>query len=127
MFGTLKRKIVASFLWSFLKSLATDKNTQTTVAGWLAGTVIAIKGINPDQLLAGDPAQLGVLLSSIAVAAMGQLATKENRNGHTTVVGVIAGVTQLYIGDFTNALVIALCGYFTNQPTTAKPAKAEKA
>lgn len=123
MFGKLKLTVAAAFVRSTLNSLATDKNTQTTVAGMLAAAVLAIKGLDFGKLLAGDPQQIALVTSGLAVALCGFLATKENHDGHTTFFGVVAGASQAFIGNFTAAIALALCGYFTNKTvvTTAAP------
>jgi hypothetical protein len=124
MFGKLKLKLAAAAIMSLLKSLAADKNAQTTVTGMLAGAILAIHGLDMAQLLAGDPQQIALVVSGLAVALVGFLATKENHDGHTTLLGVVAAASQAFIGNFTAAITVALCGYFTNKTVvTAAPVR----
>jgi len=122
MLTKLKLTVAAGFLRSTLNSLATSKDTQTTVAGMLAAAVMAIKGLDIGKLLAGDPQQIALVTSGLAVALVGFLATKENHDGHTTLLGAVAAAAQASVGNFTAAIAMALCGYFTNKTvTTSEP------
>jgi hypothetical protein len=127
MLNGLKRSIAARFVGNFLASLATSKDTQTTVAGALAGAVLAIKGLNLSALIAGDPRQYALFISGIAVGGIGWLATKANQDGSTTLLGVIGAAMQASMGDFTAALTVGLTGYFTNKGVDPMPTKASTA
>ena len=118
MFDGLKRKVAAVALVDLLKSLATSKDTQTTIAGMIAGCVLTIPGLDLSRLIAGDPHQIALVLSGVAVWFIGLLATKEHHDGHTTALGVVAGVLQLCIGNVVTAVTLALCGYLTNKPVS---------
>ncbi len=119
MFTKLKLTLAATAIMSLLKTLQTDKGTQTTVAGMLAGAVLAIRGLDVAKLLAGDPQQIALVASGLAVSLVGFLATKENHDGHTTLLGAIAAASQAFVGNFTAAIAMALCGYFTNKTVVA--------
>lgn len=119
MFDALKRKVAAGALSAVLKSLATSKDTRTSVTGLLAATILAIHGLSLADLIAGDPHQIALLTSSLAVAALGFIATKANKDGHATLLGVVAAACQAYVGDFTSAIALAVCGYLTNKPVAA--------
>jgi hypothetical protein len=119
MLDALKRKIAAGALSSILKSLAMSADTRTTVTGLLAATILAIHGLNLAALIAGDPQQIALVVSSLSVAALGFIATKANKDGHATLLGVVAAACQAYVGDFTGAIALATCGYLTNKPTAA--------
>jgi hypothetical protein len=124
MLDGLKRSIAARFLTSLLTSLATNKDTQTTVAGLLAGAVLGIKDLNLSALIAGDPHQVATLVSGLALWGIGYLCTKANRDGQTTLLGVLAAAAQASIGNFTAALTLGLTGYLTNKKAVAAPAPA---
>jgi hypothetical protein len=116
----LKRKFAATALTSLLKSLATDKNTQTTITGLIAGAVLAVPGLDVGKLISGDGSQIAHLVAGLLVAALGFLATKENRDGHTTLIGTVAGsayAMQGSVESITTGVVLALVGYLTNKPT----------
>jgi hypothetical protein len=125
----IKRKLAGAALWSLLKSLATSKDTQTTLAGLLAGAVLAIANLNREQLLAGDPHQIAILLSGLALWALGIVATKERRDGHATFLGTLAGSLHAWaaggnLESLLTGVAIALAGYLTNKPVQPAEAKA---
>lgn len=122
MLDGLKRKIAATAVTSFLKSLATNKDTQTTIAGAIAGAVLAIPGLDMSKVIAGDPGQIGHLAAGLGVALIGFLATKENCDGHTTMLGTVAAAAYASSGSVEaviTGVVIAGLGYFTNKPVAA--------
>jgi ABC-type uncharacterized transport system permease subunit len=116
MLDGLKRKVAGGVLASVLKSLATNADTRTSVTGILAGAVLAVHGLNLSALIAGDPQQIALVASSLVVAVLGFVATKESHDGHATLLGVVAAALQVYAGDVTSAVALAVCGYFTNKP-----------
>ncbi len=123
MFDGIKRKIAATALGSILKSLATDKNTATTITGIIAAAVLAIPGLDLTKLVEGDPAMIAKVAAGLAIAIIGFLATKEQKDGTTTFVGVVAGALYAASGAVdavTTGLTLAVVGYFTNKPV-AKP------
>ncbi len=123
MFDGLKLKIAGSALGSLLKSLATSKNTQTTITGLIAGAVLAIPGLDLAKLIAGDPVQIAHVAAGLVVFLIGLLATRKGHDGSTSVLGVIGGVLQASSGqiqDLTVAIVILLLGHVTNKPVTTK-------
>jgi hypothetical protein len=126
MLDALKLRVAAAVVKDLVRSLATDKNTQTTVVGAIAGVLLAIKDLDWAKLLAGDPQQIAMVASGIAVWGIGYLATKENHDGHTTLLGVLAAAAQAYVGNFTAAATIGLCGYFTNKAVPARTAEEGK-
>lgn len=120
MLDGLKRKVAATAMGGMLKSLATSKDTQTTIAGVIAGAVLAIPGLDLAKVIAGDPGQIAHLAAGLSVALIGILATKENQDGHTTLLGTVSGALYATSGSIeaiTTGVVIALAGYFTNKPT----------
>ncbi|MBZ5580893.1 MAG: hypothetical protein LAQ30_01585 [Acidobacteriia bacterium] len=127
MFDGLKRKVAATAVSGLLKSLATSKDTQTTIAGLIAGAVLAIPGLDLAAVIAGDPHHIARLLSGLAVAAIGWLATKEGCDHHTTAIGAAAGAVfaaQGSLDKLITGVVVALLGYLTNKPTAKQePAK----
>jgi hypothetical protein len=119
MLDGLKLKLAGAALGSVLKSLATNKNTQTTITGLIAGAILVIPGLNLGQLIAGDPVQIAHLAAGLVVWAISILATHKGHDGTTTVLGVIGAVLQGSSGqiqDLTVAVVIALLGHLTNKP-----------
>ncbi len=120
MLDVLKRKLAVSILGSALRSLATSKDTQTSIAGILAGAVVAVPGFDLGRLLAGDWMIAAHVAAGLAVALLGIWSTRANRDGHCTLVGILGAA--LYgcsgqVSDIVTALVIALAGYLTNKPT----------
>jgi hypothetical protein len=115
MLDGLKRKIAGSVVNGLLASLANSPDTRSTVAGLVSAVVLNLH-LDTAKLISGDPHQIATLVSGMCVAGIGFLATKENKDGHTTLLGVIAAAAQATVGDFTSALTIGLCGYFTNKP-----------
>jgi len=133
MLDGLKRKFAAGALMSVLRSLATSKDTRTTITGMIAAAVLATKGLNAEQLLAGDPIQVAHAISCVLVAMIGVLATKENADGKTTLLGVVAGAlyaAQGSVDTITTGVVIGVLGHLTNKAVTKSlpplpPAKAQ--
>lgn len=126
MFDGLKRKIAATALGSLLKSLATNKGTQTTIVGLLAAAVLTIPGLDLGKLLSGDPVQIAHVISGVLVFFIGLVATRERANGKATALGTVAGALYAVQGSVeavVTAVVIALLGYLTNQPTAPKTPK----
>lgn len=124
MFDGLKRKMAASAGKSLLRSLATDKNTQTTITGLLAAVILAVPGLDLEQVIAGDPAQIARLIAAALVAVIGFLATKYKADGKTSLIGVVAGTLYASAGTLEAAItgtLIAAIGYFTNKPVTPEP------
>jgi hypothetical protein len=122
LFDGLKRKLAGGAIQTLLKSLATSKDTQTTITGIIAGAVLAIPGLDWSKVIAGDPVQLAHLAAGLCVAGIGYLATKQNHNGHTSVLGGIAAGLYASSGGvdaFVTAIIIGALGHNTNQPTTA--------
>lgn len=122
MFAKLKTKIAGSALASLLKSLASDPKTNTTIVGILAGAVLAVPGLDLSALISGDPAQIARVSSGILVAGIGALAGRAGHDGHTTLLGVLAGSLQASSGQLagiTTGVVLALCGYLTNKPVAS--------
>jgi primosomal replication protein N len=122
MFDGMKRKIAATALSALLKSLATSHDTKTTIIGLIAGTILAVHGLDLTALISGDPLQVAHVLSGVCVAAIGFLCTKENADGKTTLVGVLAGALQAASGSvdaIITGLVLAVLGYITNKPGSA--------
>ncbi len=118
MLDGLKRKVAAGALTSVLRSLATSKDTQTTITGIIAGAVLAVQGLNMEALIAGDPVQIAHVVAGVLVAAIGLLATKENADGKTTLLGVIAGALYAMPGSveaITGGVVVAVLGHVTNK------------
>jgi len=106
-----------------LRSLATSKDTQTSITGIIAAAVLAYKGLDMQALIAGDPVQIAHVASCVLVAIIGVLATKENADGKTTVLGAIAGAlyaAQGAVGNVTTGVVIAVLGHLTNKAAAAK-------
>lgn len=121
MFDGLKQKLAAAALGSVLKSLATSKNTQTTITGLIAGAVLAVPGLDLRQLLSGDPVQLAHVAAGLVVWAISVLATRTGHDGSTTFLGAVAAALQAssgQAGDITTGIVLFLVGYFTNKPTS---------
>ncbi len=128
MLDGLKRKIAAAAIMSLLKSLATNKDTQTSITGLIAAAIITIPGLDVAKTIAGDPMQIAHLVSGLLLAGISLLATRENHDGSTTALGTIAGVLQACSGqvaDIAVGVVIALLGYFTNKPAAAAPVPRE--
>jgi hypothetical protein len=126
MLDGLKQKIAAAGLKSVLVSLATNKNTQTTITGMIAGTILAVQGLDLQKLIAGDPAQIGHVAAGLAIMAIGILATRRGQDGHTTTLGVLGGALysmQGQISDLICGMTIALVGYLTNKPAEGTPEK----
>lgn len=122
MLDAFKRKLAAGALTSLLKSLATNKDTQTSVTGMIAAAVLAVPGLDMTKLVAGDPSQIAHLAAALLVALIGYFATKANADGKTTLIGAVAG--SLYaasgsVGSIATGAVIAALGYFTNKPVGA--------
>jgi hypothetical protein len=116
----LKRTIAAKAIMSLLESLAASKDTQTTITGILAGAVLAIPGLDMGKIVAGDPGQISHLVAGLLVAGLGFLTTKENHDGHTTLIGTVAGSAYAMQGNvesITTGVVLALLGYLANKPT----------
>ncbi len=117
MLDGLKRKVAAGAITSVLKSLATNKDTQTTITGMIAGAVLAVQGLNMEALIAGDPVQIAHVVACVLVAGIGLLATKENAEGKTTLLGIIAGALYSMQGSveaISAGTVIAVLGHLTN-------------
>ena len=115
----IKRKIGASVLGSVLKSLATSKDTQTTITGIIAGAVLAIPGLDLAALVAGDAGQVARVVCGLLVAMIGWMATKHGADGKTTLIGVVGGAlyaSQGSVEAVVTGVVIAALGYFTNKP-----------
>jgi uncharacterized membrane protein len=129
MLNNLKIRIAASALGSVLKSLATSKNTQTSITGMIAGAVLAVSGLDLRLLLQGDPVQIAHVVAGVLLMVIGILATRKGHDGSTTMLGVIAGVLQASSGqvqDLTVGVIITVLGHLTNKPTmTAAIAAAE--
>lgn len=122
MLDGLKRKLAATAITSFLKSLATDKDTQTSITGIIAGAVLAIPGLDWSKIIAGDPGQIAHLASGLLLALIGVFATKENADDKTTLLGAFSGAlyaTQGSVEAVVTGVVIAVLGYFTNKQTKA--------
>ncbi len=118
MLDGLKRKVAAGAITSVLKSLATSKDTHTTITGMIAGAVLAVQGLNIDALIAGDPVQIAHAVAGVLVAGIGLLATKENADGKTTLLGVAAGALYAMQGSveaITGGVVVAVLGHVTNK------------
>jgi hypothetical protein len=119
MLDGLKRKIAAGALSSLLKSLATSKDTRSTVTGLIAAAVLAIPGLDLTKLIAGDPAQVAHVGSALLVAMIGWLATKPRADGKTTLLGTAAGSLYAMQGSveaITTGVIIAVLGHLTNKP-----------
>ncbi|HWQ55677.1 MAG TPA: hypothetical protein VN442_18465 [Bryobacteraceae bacterium] len=119
MLDGLKRKMAAVGVMGMLRSLASDKNTQTTITGVIAGAIVALPGLDMAKVIAGDPGQIAHLVAGVAIAALGFLATKENMDGHATLLGTVAGALYAMQGTLETLMtgvVIAALGYFTNKP-----------
>lgn len=124
MFDGIKRNIAGGVVRNFISSLATSKDTQTTIVGAIAAVIISINGLDWSKLLSGDANQIALVISALAVWGVGVMTTKENSDGHTTILGIIAASAQAYIGNFSTALTVGLCGYFSNKlPQSSPPAK----
>jgi len=98
-----------------------NKNLQTSIVGLLASIGLCVANIDLAKLLAGDPLQIAHLAAALLVWLIGILATRANRDGHTTLLGVVAGALQACSGqvsDITIGAALAVIGYFTNKPTT---------
>ncbi len=123
MFDGLKRKVAAGAITSVLRSLATSKDTQTTITGIVAAAVLATKGLNVERLVAGDAFQIARAISCVLVALIGVLATKESADGKTTLLGAVAGSLYAAQGDVdtvTTGVIIAVLGHFTNKVVPAR-------
>ncbi len=123
MFDGLKRKVAAGAITSVLRSLATSRDTQTSITGIIAASVLAYKGLDVAALVAGDPVQIAHVVSCVLVALIGVLATKENADGKTTLLGAVAGALYAAQGDVdtvTTGVVIAVLGHFTNKMVPAR-------
>ena len=121
MLDGLKLKIGGSVLGSVLKSLATNKDTQTSITGVLAAAMLAIPGLDLSKLLAGDPLQLAHIGAGLLVALIGWWATKRQHDGDATAAGALAGVLYASTGqisDIATGAIVALLGYYTNKPTS---------
>ncbi len=117
MLDGFKRKIAAVVIGSTLKSLATSKDTRTTITGLIAAAVLA-SGVDIGKVLEGDPIQIARAVSAVLLAVIGILATRENADGKTSLLGVISGALYAAAGSIeaiTTGVVIALVGYFTNK------------
>jgi hypothetical protein len=120
MFDGLKRKVAATAIGSVLRSLAGSKDTQTTIVGVIAAAVLAIPGLDLTALISGDAHQIARVAAGLVVVAIGWLATKENKDGHTTLLGTVAGglyASQGSVEAVTTGVVLALVGYLTNKPS----------
>jgi hypothetical protein len=123
MFDGLKRKVAAGAIMSVLRSLATSKDTRTSITGIVAAGVLACKGLDVAALVAGDPVQIAHVISCVLVALIGVLATKENADGKTTLLGAVAGALYAAQGDVdtvATGVVIAALGHFTNKVVPAR-------
>ncbi len=119
MLETLKLKLACSAVNSALRSLATNKDTQSTIAGILAGAVISVPGFDLSKLIAGDSVQIAHLVAGLLMALIGLWATKARRDGQTTSAGALAGVLYSLSGQINDVIVgvvIALLGFYTNKP-----------
>jgi hypothetical protein len=102
-----------------------NNNLKTTLAGLLASIGLCVSNIDLSELLAGDPLQIAHTAAALLVWVIGVLATHARRDGHTTLLGVIAGALQACSGqasDITVAIVMAATGYLTNKPASNIPA-----
>jgi hypothetical protein len=102
-----------------------NNNLKTTLAGMLASIGLCVTNLDLSKLLAGDPLQIAHATAALLVWAIGILATHARRDGHTTLLGVIAGALQACSGqasDITIAIVMAATGYLTNKPSSNSPA-----
>ena len=126
MFDAMKQKFAALAIGSTLKTLATSKDTRTTITGIIAGAALAIPGLDWELLLAGDPVQIAKLVSGLLVALVGILATKRNADGRTTAVGAAAGALYAVQGTLeavVTGLVVAVLGHLTNKPAESDTGK----
>lgn len=127
MLDKLKFKIAGGLAMTFLRSLATSKDTQSTLIGILAAAVVAVPTFNLSALLAGDLGQLTSVGSALAIALIGWLATKPGHDGSTTLLGAVAGGLHVLptqtVESVSSAVILAMVGYVTNKPTatTAQP------
>lgn len=122
MLDGLKRKVAASGIMSVLKSLATNNDTKTTITGVIAGTIIAIPGLDMGKILSGDPVAIAHLVAGFLVGLICHWATRPGRDLHTTLAGAVAGSLNMMSGevsDIVTGIVIAVLGYLTNKPVTA--------
>jgi primosomal replication protein N len=118
VFDGIKRKVAASVVTSFLKSLATSKDTRTTIVGLIVGAVLALPGLDIEALISGDPNQVAKVAAGLGIWAIGFLTTKENADGKTTLVGTVTGAlyaSQGSVEAVITGVVIAVLGYFTNK------------
>jgi hypothetical protein len=115
----LKIRIAAGFLQGLVKSLATDTKTRCTIVGTIAGVILAIHGLDYGQLVSGNPQQIALVVSAVAVWGIGVLAADQGHDGHTTFLGLIAAAAQAYMGNFATAATLGLCGYFTGKAPAA--------
>ncbi len=123
MLDSLKLKLAAGVLGAALRSLATDKNTQTNFAGMAAAVVLAVPGFDVHKLITGDILQIAHVAAALVVWAIGVLTTRAGHEGTTSLLGVIAGALQGCSGqvnDVTTGCVIALLGYLTNKPVRSQ-------
>lgn len=124
MLDGLKLKLGSAVLGSVLRSLASDKKTQTSITGMIAAVVLAIPGLDLHKLLQGDPVQIAHIAAALIVWAIGILATRPGHDGSTSALGVAAGILQAcsgQIADLTIGVVIALLGHLTNKPVLTLP------
>lgn len=119
MLDGLKLTLAAKALGSLLKSLATNKGTQTSITGLIAGAMLAVPGLDLRKLLEGDTVQIAHIAAGLVVWGIGILATRKGHDGTTSLLGVIGGALQASSGqmqDLTIAIVIAVLGHLTNKP-----------
>jgi len=129
MLDGLKRKLAAMAISTTLKSLATSKDTRTTITGIVAAIVLAVPGLDFQKLLAGDVDQIAHLTAALLVAALGYLSTKPDADGKTTLLGAVAGALYAMAGSveaIVTGTVIAALGHLTNKPAAElAPGKAK--
>lgn len=120
MLDGVKRRVAGVAMGAMLKSLASDKDTRTTITGLIAGAIVAIPGLDWSKVIVGDPAQIAKLVSGLLIALIGFWATKANRDGATTAAGAAAGALYAASGtveSLVTGVIIAALGHLTNKRT----------